>query len=905
MILKELRIKNFISHKNTHIKFGPGITLIVGPNGAGKSSILDAISFALFRETDRGNLDDLINRRSSHMEVTLRFLVDDAEYMITRRKTKGKPVENAFYKIENGTPRILARQHEDVLKAIEKIVGLNKELFLSGVYIKQGEIAALLEKGKTAERKKLMARLLGIDTFEKAYSNMRDVVKHFEKILEYTRGQIKRIPDVEQKINIQKERLEKERAEFEKIKMELEAKKKKQSEYKKLKEEWDRKEDTFSRLQTEIKNAKAFLDKIREDIKGLLDDLEEVKQAEIKIKEYEPIIKNKKSLERAKEISATITNLELEVNSIAEKLTEIEELEKALVQNEDGYNEYIKLEREIERLNKKAQKLSVAKGELEAYRKQYDALISEIETQKRELNKIYKVITNLGFTIELTAKKTIKPIKDKISKLEKGIDKGHKALQNIKARIGEYEGMINEIQKIVNTLETAEDKCPVCNSKLTPEHKQKVIVEQKRKMEKLNVEKKKLEDKAKVTEKELKALEEEYETLSSAVNPEVVVNLFESIKKSEEELESIKKKIDGGEKSLNDLKLLEKEIEQKQSAHDKLKESYNAYLAAKSSLKGKNKISLETKKKNLEKKLKEKKDLFSEYIKKAGVAAKDVHAELEKLEEMEKEYIRFKTIAGKKGEIEKDLNQKKTDEKETKEKIDAWEKQIEDLEFDEEKYEEIKKTLEALNKEVSELESTLEGKRATQNEISRNIKELTEELSELKAKEAEYANLEKFTKFLETIRRHFSKDGIQKILREKSRPLIEYHTQQIFQEFNMPFSEVKLTEDYNIILLSDSAEFDMDMISGGEKIAIALALRLGIAKALAGEKLELIMLDEPTVHLDTQRREELVDILIQMRAIPQVIIVTHDEELKQAADSILSVSIKNNISEVKFLEELH
>jgi exonuclease SbcC len=90
----------------------------------------------------------------------------------------------------------------------------------------------------------------------------------------------------------------------------------------------------------------------------------------------------------------------------------------------------------------------------------------------------------------------------------------------------------------------------------------------------------------------------------------------------------------------------------------------------------------------------------------------------------------------------------------------------------------------------------------------------------------------------------------------------------------------------------------LDMISGGERIAVALALRLGITKALSGGTLELIMLDEPTIHLDTFRRSELIDILKRMSIIPQMIIVTHDVDLEEAAENIIKVEKVEEISRV-------
>lgn len=56
--------------------------------------------------------------------------------------------------------------------------------------------------------------------------------------------------------------------------------------------------------------------------------------------------------------------------------------------------------------------------------------------------------------------------------------------------------------------------------------------------------------------------------------------------------------------------------------------------------------------------------------------------------------------------------------------------------------------------------------------------------------------------------------------------------------------------------------------------------------------IETILLDEPTIHLDSFRRHELIYLLRQMSSLPQMIIVTHDSELENAADNIIKVEKK-------------
>ena len=67
-------------------------------------------------------------------------------------------------------------------------------------------------------------------------------------------------------------------------------------------------------------------------------------------------------------------------------------------------------------------------------------------------------------------------------------------------------------------------------------------------------------------------------------------------------------------------------------------------------------------------------------------------------------------------------------------------------------------------------------------------------------------------------------------------------------------------------------------------MSVALALRLGMAHLMGSSNLNFIILDEPTTHLDQERRKALVNVLSQafetnLDAISQFIIITHDSEI--------------------------
>ncbi|MEE1134611.1 MAG: SMC family ATPase, partial [Methanobrevibacter sp.] len=96
MIFTKLKLNNFKSHEHTVIPFDKGISVIVGENGAGKSTILEAISFALFKQHTAKKIDDLVRNNANAMSVELEFTSNGRDYKIIREKRSN--LKSSLYK---------------------------------------------------------------------------------------------------------------------------------------------------------------------------------------------------------------------------------------------------------------------------------------------------------------------------------------------------------------------------------------------------------------------------------------------------------------------------------------------------------------------------------------------------------------------------------------------------------------------------------------------------------------------------------------------------------------------------------------------------------------------------------------------------------------------------------------
>ena len=84
--------------------------------------------------------------------------------------------------------------------------------------------------------------------------------------------------------------------------------------------------------------------------------------------------------------------------------------------------------------------------------------------------------------------------------------------------------------------------------------------------------------------------------------------------------------------------------------------------------------------------------------------------------------------------------------------------------------------------------------------------------------------------------------------------------------------------------LGDRMDHKPNALSGGEKQRVAAARALMMAP-------DIILADEPTGSLDEQHKQELSDLLLQLRKNygQTILLVTHDKELASIADRIIEI----------------
>lgn len=865
MILKRITMKNFLSHKDTKIDFPLGVTVFIGPNGAGKTSIIDAIFVALFNTKPRGDkFDDIIYRGEREAKIELEFEEGGIPYKIVWRRKKGRSSPTyELYRLDRNM--LIAHGAKAVEKEVENIIGIEKDSAVNSILIRQGEITSLLDQ-TPAKRKEVIGKLLGIEKLEKAWQFMREVIDYFEQVKNDLEKEIAEIKVELRSNNKQREKLKQEiRGLKEKIKeleQILEILEQQLSEIKRELDELNKKEERYNELMLELTRVSENIKSVQEQIKKLEKDLKESEEAKEKLEKLEGEIRKIPLLEEYIKQFGKFKEFNTEKEQLESDLNKISIIKNEANEAMESCRSYVG---DIE-VSKEFKEIPMDLSEIERFTTRTSTrvkdIVNQIERDRKELESL------ISEALKFLSEPTIEAKEKKLQELKKEKDLLESMISELRGEIGRVMGRISDLKRALDMLGESET-CPVCKTKLTPEHRDKVKYEMQMEIEALKERLKQIERGIEKAKYQKRKIEEEIERVSK-------INV-ERIKQLQEEIESQKKKLAEHYKELQriitGLNDLENDIRSKIS--------------------------------DIESKIKEIEEKLNELIKEIEHKPEDPENELRELRKKKEEYDRLKPIADKYGELLKELKEKQEKLEQLEMEKCKLQEEIEKLGYDKKHHEEIRKKheellrkFESIKTEFEEKNNSLKKKLEELNEVEEKIKELEEKLNNL---EAELDKVKKFINDLERIRAAYHKDGVQKLLRKKFAPALSELATKYIESFNMDITDIYLSEDFDISVTKNSVEVPISLLSGGEKVAVALALRLAIARVLA-RRLSVVIMDEPTTHLDEERRRDLVEILGKFfkaeSTVPQIIIVTHHRELEDVADTMYLVQKVDGISKV-------
>lgn len=919
--ITKINLENIKTYVSEEINFSLGNNVLLGENGVGKSTILESIYLSIFGETvPNRRLVDMIRFGERQGKIIIWFSVNGEDYRLVdeiTRKDADRARQSPVLWNETINERI-AEDRKGVRAKIEEILDIDATTFISAVYASQGEIGKIVTS-KESERKKLFDRLFQIDRYEKAWENLSKVDKIINTQITILQGRsedlredVKSLPSIENQIEEKKNQLKSEKSQiidlnkdYKDLDQQFNEISNAVEEYRKLEGIKDSIEDEINSLETEINsnmeqlstktntesleitlpsfnkflksnegsldNTKLSLDKTRKEETELSINLETIKHLEGNLATLLRSTNEKQQQlnKEIKEISVEISKLGLNVSKWQEKIPDIIEGTKQELQIH---------KKEMKKIDDLLKKISIKETEFKTFEDSSNKYQSTIVKNRLFLSKeagddwknIIQEYSKIDFTEQL------KNLEKEIKKL----DENTARIKNEKSLLEMNSNRIKEDLDHLNKLQ-GKETCPTCKQNLSAETLTKLcseLIDEKALICKKKTEVKqklgeltRLLDDSKKKEMDLEKKFSIYKTTSKTFDD------LQDLEKEKDELENKCAKLEDGIKKLkgqfsqekaNELEEMISEFEEKISYINSIKKSIPRFIKTSDQIKDELKEAKELKAKISQLKIKY-------TIKNLNEKTKEI-SQLSHLEDQLNEIIVVtKNLIGKiKSQQEDEVKLKETILKLTT---------IESLEGFKDR-EEIKDNWKKMSDMIASYKTSIV---TLKEEIIPPLEEQKEALQEKMnqlAKLDEKTNQENKKKKIVSILRSLMRELPNRLLPNYIERISNTAT-EILQSI-APESDIQsiiVNDDYSLNIIRLGNIEDISVLSGGETIIIALALRLAFAKEFSS--LDTLILDEPTIFLDERRRGELVSVLEKNRLVGQMFVVTHDPDFERIADN--------------------
>lgn len=178
-----------------------------------------------------------------------------------------------------------------------------------------------------------------------------------------------------------------------------------------------------------------------------------------------------------------------------------------------------------------------------------------------------------------------------------------------------------------------------------------------------------------------------------------------------------------------------------------------------------------------------------------------------------------------------------------------------------------------------------------------------EKLAAIEKHRTEMANMQAITDWRSILERASSilhRDALPKMVTAAYLEPLNARLNHYLKSFQLPFSAVINSDQSLVCTFTNGVSRSAQRLSGGQKVSMGIAFRFAVYDLFAGN-LGFLVLDEPTPFLDKQRRDGVLELLLQIRSYSrssglQVIVVTHEESLMGAFDKVIEFKEPRNMT---------
>lgn len=867
MNIDRVRLENFKCYADADLELSRGVTVVHGLNGSGKSSLLEAIFFALYgaRAIER-TLDEVVTIGVEETSVEVWFTHDGGDYHVRRRvRATGDRAQTVDCVLEG--PDRTVDGARDVRAAVASLLRMDSAAFLNCAYVRQGEVNTLIE-ASPSERQDMIDDLLQLGVLEEYRERAIDARRAVQRVRDgrqevaedlAARIQEKADADLQDRVTALESELNEVDDEIERYEQNRE-------------EAEDRLEEARSILENH-EERRAELSDLEEEIDALESAIQETVEERDDLAEAVATLRSERdrhetAVDRLAAItgveSPTAATVESALGDVADELEElrsnIEEQRRAVqgheTEAENAADRADDLEARAADRATSAEEAAEAVDELDAdlaeRRADLDDVEAEIEAAERELE---------ASAADPTAVEAF------VAAREATADRYRERVTAVEADLEAARDRVAEAEELLEA-----GRCPACGQPVEDSPHVDAL-EQRR-------------DRVETLEERLAGLRTVRAAAAEAVErAEELREVARTRDRLREEADRVADRIADLETSLEERR---EQVEEHRSTAEDLRADAEAARETAATARA---AAAEAREAigeyNEAVEAHRAREARLESLAAALDAVEDVAAEIDRLED------RRSLLAEQNDERRERLTGLRDQRRELAAAVD--DQRIEDAEAEVDRaasyLEEVTEELEGLRDRRDELIGQIQSTRTEIRELEelRDRREtVAERVDRLDGLVAEVEQLEAAYGQLRGELRQRNVDTLERMLNETFELVYG----------NDSYDRIELSEAYELtVYQKDGVPLDPEQLSGGERALFNLSLRAAIYRLLAegvegAAPMPPFVLDEPTVYLDTGHVSRLVELIETMRTevgVDQILVVSHDEELVAAAESVVHV----------------
>ena len=905
MRLLELELENFRQYAHAVVAFETGITAIVGANGAGKTTLVEAILWALYGTTAaRGTSDTLRfmwSEGGARVQVRLEFQLGNACYQVIRTEK-----DASLSQRRDGSLQPLARGVRPVTESIQKLLGMTLHQFQTSFCARQKELEFMSYAPE--RRREEISRMLGYERIGKALDaitqhakSVGDEIKGLQQGLGNRELLLQQISQTQQTIAAREQELAALNEQHARAQAELQ-------EATRLLQEAQLKKQAHDALQNQIRLLESQRAHLETQIEQLRERWNRIQQAKKRLRElqparqrYETVQKRLRELEnlaRSEQqraaLQASIEQLIRQIESLQSQLHDYAQRAKRLQQLQPAIERARQLEAELKQLRQQAEQA--------AQRSRLEAELNALTERLHTLQALQPEADQLAHAIERTHRRC-QHLETQRTELQATLEQlqqaWHRERAEAEASHKAQETNLTQLQQRIEQMRSlgAESECPTCGQPLGDTYHRLLATLQST----LEAEQQTLRQ----LQQTLEALQQEPETLQTARH------LLQQLETEREQalqlLSSQQARYQELQKQLGELPNLQTQIdtlctqiaqlpsydpEQEQRLHNELenlKPVLEEATMLTAQLKQKSQVERELHARERERHQHEQRlaRLPTGYDPQEH---EQLRTDYDQLQPLYEEALQLRAILEEEEATRAQIEQAKQEKSENEAELQRVQNELQSLGFSQQEYEQLVARYEEADEQVRQLENRIASLQAERDASCQHLAQLQAQLEQIRECEELLQRKQAELLLHETLRK--AMQAFRTELNQRLRPTLASHATEFLAHLTGGrYTQLELDEEYRFHLMDDGMR--KAVISGGEEDIVNLCMRLALARLIterAGQPLSLLILDEVFGSLDTDRRQNVLTLLNNLRDwFEQILIISHIEEINEAADRTLYV----------------